>query len=253
MWPLFCRALDDAQLVLGRDAGEDRDAARRPPPARPASNFVDVAAGEHPVVGGDAQVAGNVGGRQRVVAGDHDRADAGGDAAGDRGAHLGARRVDHPVEAEKDQVAVPHCSVSRPSATGGRRRPARACRCRASSLLAASMRRRVGVRHRHAGWPSRQTWVARSSRPSDGALGHGQDSGVRRRRREPAAASHTGAMVRAGAPPAGGDGRLSCACVRSRRAVRRRAEAAARTAVGVASRALGRATSRAPSVGSPKV
>ena len=56
-------------------------------------------------LGDDAQIGGDAGCGQRVVAGDHHRADAGAVRLGDGVAHLGARRVDDADHAVPDQVA----------------------------------------------------------------------------------------------------------------------------------------------------
>jgi hypothetical protein len=54
----------------------------------------------------DADAARDGLGREAVVAGDHDDADAGAQGFFDRGAHFGARRVDHADKAEEGEVGL---------------------------------------------------------------------------------------------------------------------------------------------------
>ena len=68
---------------------------------------VELLAGQGAVVlAGDAQLAGDRQRRVGVVAGDHDRADAGLPAGANRRPDLLARRVDHADQADEDQVLL---------------------------------------------------------------------------------------------------------------------------------------------------
>jgi hypothetical protein len=68
--------------------------------------MVEHLAGFDAAVVGDAQVVGDEAGRQGMVAGDHDGADAGGFGGGHGGFDLRPRRVNHAHQANDGQVAL---------------------------------------------------------------------------------------------------------------------------------------------------
>ena len=76
-WPRRLERLDDPQLVLGRDAGEDGGLGGDAPPALVVQALE--LAGVHglqrvaPGVAVQAELAGDLGGGRRLVAGDHRR------------------------------------------------------------------------------------------------------------------------------------------------------------------------------------
>ena len=67
---------------------------------------VQLGAGQRPPRSGDAEVGGDGLGGERVVAGDHHRADARAGARRDRVADLGSGRVDDADQAEQGQVLL---------------------------------------------------------------------------------------------------------------------------------------------------
>ena len=67
--------LDDAQLVLGIDARVDRHLAHRAP-ERVVGHLLELRAGDRTPLASDAELRGDDRGGGRMVAGDHDRADA---------------------------------------------------------------------------------------------------------------------------------------------------------------------------------
>ena len=98
--------LDDPQLVLGVDACVNGDLANdavehligHPGDLRAADGAC--------TAGGDPELLGDHRSGPRMVAGDHDRADACGSRAGDGGPGLLTRRVDHPDQSEEDQILL---------------------------------------------------------------------------------------------------------------------------------------------------
>ena len=118
--PLRAQGLGDSQLRLGRTAGEDQLV----PLAQQAVQFlvthpVEVGAvDDDGLTGDDPDVAGDRGGRQRVVAGDHDHADPGPAASGDGVADLGPGRVRHRQQAEQAEVALRFGAVGREGIAG---------------------------------------------------------------------------------------------------------------------------------------
>ena len=129
--------VDDAQLVRRaprarrpRSCAPPRRSRRRP--ARRARRPVSAGApASH-----DAEVGGDARGRARMVAGDHDHADAGAPRLADRHRRLLARRVDDADRADEDQVALQRvrsaCAVlvRRQRAVGDRQRAQRRVRQR---------------------------------------------------------------------------------------------------------------------------
>ena len=75
--PVALQRLDDPQLVLGVDARIDRDLAHRRGRARSSGIVSSSAPGDRPAVRRDAELAGDDRRRLRMIAGDHDRPDAG--------------------------------------------------------------------------------------------------------------------------------------------------------------------------------
>ena len=119
--PVRLERVDDAQLVLRRDAGVDGDLPHRGR-ARLVVERLELAAGDDARAGrGDAEVGGDPRRGVRVVAGDHQHAHAGGVRLGDRRPRLRARRVDDPDQPEVDELALDRLVLRRPLA--GRQRP----------------------------------------------------------------------------------------------------------------------------------
>jgi len=69
-------------------------------------HLVQLGAQHHPPVREEAEFTGDGGGGGRVVPGDHDGADAGARAGGDRVPGLRAWRIDHPDEPEQRQLVL---------------------------------------------------------------------------------------------------------------------------------------------------
>ena len=99
---LAAEDVDEVDLVLGGDAGDDADVVD------PAIGFLvghraELGAGDGLAL--DAELARDGIGRDGVVAGDHPDLDAGGLCLGDGVAGLGARRVDDPDDGQELEVA----------------------------------------------------------------------------------------------------------------------------------------------------
>ena len=86
---------DDAQLMLRGDAGENRFAFGKNGAQSFIVHFGNFRAGEslERRVLSQADLPADAGGGERVVAGDHDDADAGGVAGVDRRRHFGPQRI----------------------------------------------------------------------------------------------------------------------------------------------------------------
>ena len=206
------------QLVLGRDAGVDRDLLDD---LRSSSVRADAAAELPPVTASRSlrrcPARGRWRGRQRVVAGDHDRADAGRPAGRHGGLHLGPRRVDHADQADETQVALDVAGARqrrrrRPSgrnATPSTRMPGRARPSFAAADPLPPAHRRAAPRRSAA-----QTRAASVQQTVDGALGEGHMHRCR---------STADQRIRAARRRRPGGGPWSCACGRSRTAPRPRA------------------------------
>ena len=100
----------DLHLVLGGDPREDHVLRLAELGLEVVIGHVlQVGAGDHPhraVAAHDADAAGDGFGRQAVVAGHHDDADAGGEGVLDGLADLGPRRVDHADQAEEGELGL---------------------------------------------------------------------------------------------------------------------------------------------------
>ena len=95
------------ELVLRGHTGVDGDLGGGLVELLVGGQRVQLVAGQRlAVLGDNAEVGGDAGGGQRVVAGDHDGADAGAAGLGHGVAHLGARRVDDADHAGPDQVVL---------------------------------------------------------------------------------------------------------------------------------------------------
>ena len=92
---------DQAHLVLGRHPRDDPDVVELAQQLLVAHRG-ELGAGDRPAL--DAQLAGDRGGRRRVVAGDHPDLDPGVVALGDRDPGLGARRVDDADHREQREL-----------------------------------------------------------------------------------------------------------------------------------------------------
>ena len=108
--PVGLERVDDAQLLLRHDAGEDLDV-----PDAPGQLLV-----RHPVELGPVMTASRIGepglagdalGRGGVVAGDHHHAHSGGAALGDRGGHGRPQRVLEAEQARRTRAARSCCSL----------------------------------------------------------------------------------------------------------------------------------------------
>ena len=120
MWPLRCSALDDAQLVLGIDAGEHAHVLDDGVELGVAHG-AQLGAGDDPRAGlEDVELARDRLGGRRMVAGDHHGADMRAPGGRDRGLRLGARRVDHADEAEQHEVVLDRCPAARRRAAASR-------------------------------------------------------------------------------------------------------------------------------------
>ena len=99
--------LDDAQLLLRGHARED-DLALEGFPQVVVRGLLELDAREDARVGtlDDADLASDRDGRQAVVAGDHDDADAGATALGDGVGDLGTRWILHDLETDEGEVAL---------------------------------------------------------------------------------------------------------------------------------------------------
>ena len=108
MLPSRLQRVDDAQLVLGRDAGVDRDVAHRAPRSASSSSALELGAGERR---GDPSAAmprspamrAAVRGWSPVIMITRTPAPCG---LGDRRARLGPRRVDDADQPEVDELAL---------------------------------------------------------------------------------------------------------------------------------------------------
>ena len=109
--PRFCQAVDDAQLVGRRHARVDGDVGHVALEIGVAHRL-EVAAGDDAPVREHPELPGDGAGGQRMIAGDHHGADAGGLAGLHGGARLGPRRIHHRDEAEQR-----HPAFRRPRAT----------------------------------------------------------------------------------------------------------------------------------------
>ena len=102
--------LDELQLVLRRDAGEDAGRGNDSVQASGVEplEFAGVHGRERPAerVAVEPELPADLGRRGRLVAGDHDGPDPRLAAGGDGVLHLVAERVDHPDEPDEHEVAV---------------------------------------------------------------------------------------------------------------------------------------------------
>jgi hypothetical protein len=125
--------MDQAQLLLGLQARAQVDLAQ-PGAQGVVAQRGDLGAGQHGGAVAQAHLPGDGAGGGRVVAGHHDHAHAGGAAFGQRGWHVGARRVhegDQAEEAEREVVLA-----GGPTGRGGR-----IVRAGSITRLAAPLRR----------------------------------------------------------------------------------------------------------------
>ena len=110
IWPEALERAHDLHLVLGRDPREDHVLVLLQLRLEVVlGHLLEVDAGDDAhvlVAADDADAAGDGLGREPVVAGDHDDADAGAEGLVDRRAHFRPRRVDHADQAEEGQVGL---------------------------------------------------------------------------------------------------------------------------------------------------
>ena len=99
---------DDLELVGRRDAREDVDLLELPREFG-GRHPVELGAGDHPTAGQQAQLARDGLGRERVVAGDHDRLDARLAAQPHRLGGLRPGRVEHAHEAQEGHLGFGRC------------------------------------------------------------------------------------------------------------------------------------------------
>ena len=99
------QGFDDLELVLGGHARVHGHFGRGLVERGLIGQLVELVAGQGlAILGDDAKVGGDAGGGQRVVAGDHHRADAGTMGLGHGVAHLGTRRIDNADHAIPDEI-----------------------------------------------------------------------------------------------------------------------------------------------------
>ena len=99
------QGFDDLELVLGGHARVHGHFGRGLVECGLIGQLVELVAGQGlAVLGDDAKVGGDAGGGQRVVAGDHHRADAGTMGLGHGVAHLSTRRIDNADHAIPDEI-----------------------------------------------------------------------------------------------------------------------------------------------------
>ena len=104
---LALQRLHDLELVLGGHAGVHGDLRSRLVERRLVGHRVELIAGEGlAALFDDAQIGSDAGRGERVVAGDHHRADAGAMRFGHGITHFGTRRVDDADHAGPDQVTL---------------------------------------------------------------------------------------------------------------------------------------------------
>ena len=97
---LLAQDVDEVDLVLGRDAGDDADAVDLADGLLVAHR-AEVGAGHRPAL--DPELVGDRLGRDRMVAGDHPDLDAGRLGVGDGGLRGRPRRIDDPDDREQRQ------------------------------------------------------------------------------------------------------------------------------------------------------
>lgn len=97
---------DDSQFVLGGHAGEDRDVLDLLGQLFVAEPVKFVTGDDSASLGRDVQFAADRGSGAWMISSNHDRPNAGKSTTFNGGFHLIARWVDHPEQADKDQVRL---------------------------------------------------------------------------------------------------------------------------------------------------